>query len=282
MSIPYIPLFVAEFEADTLHLTAEQDGVFNRLLRLCWRTPGCSVPNDRAWIQPRLRLDDEAWERSVEPVIAEFFKIDKGRLFSSRLQREWERINATTAARRAAGRKGGRPVQPTDNKGSAAKPGLNKTKAGPKHSHTHTHKDPPTPQGGSGNGADHPSLQLVQPPSERTSPSIDERFDEFWKVYPRHEEKKRARDRFARILKAGEATAAQVIAGARAYAAQMQAEGREQPKVKHPTTWLNGACWEDDYTPPRPPADESWKKGLTPAEIAEVERRAAEKRRQQG
>ena len=115
MSIPYIPLYVADFEADTAHLSLEEDGAYNRLLRLCWRTPGCSVPDDDAWIMRRLRVDAETFQRAVAPVIAEFFKRSKGRLFSPRLSREFERINALHDKRVAAGKKGGRPAKSLGN-----------------------------------------------------------------------------------------------------------------------------------------------------------------------
>lgn len=109
MSIPYMPLYVADYEADTAHLSIEEDGVYMRLLRLCWRTPGCSLPDDDEWIKRRLRVSESEWQRVAAPIIAEFFKRDKGRLFSVRLHREHERINDTHQKRRDAGRKGGRP-----------------------------------------------------------------------------------------------------------------------------------------------------------------------------
>lgn len=112
MSIPYIPLYVTDYEADTSHLTLEEDGAYMRLLRLCWRTPGCSIPDDPEWIKRRLRVDDATYERSVAPVIEEFFSRAKARLSQPRLQRESERINETSQKRREAGKKGGRPSKP--------------------------------------------------------------------------------------------------------------------------------------------------------------------------
>lgn len=35
MGLPYFPLYVDDYEADTPHLTLEEDGAFSRLLRLC-------------------------------------------------------------------------------------------------------------------------------------------------------------------------------------------------------------------------------------------------------
>lgn len=50
MSLPYFPMFPTDFEAKTSHLTLAEDGAYNRLLRLMWMTPGCSLPDDDAWI----------------------------------------------------------------------------------------------------------------------------------------------------------------------------------------------------------------------------------------
>jgi uncharacterized protein YdaU (DUF1376 family) len=112
MSIPYLPLFVADYELDTGHLSFEENGVYMRLLMLCWRTPECSIPNDPEWVSKRLRIDGETFERSVLPVLGEFFKVSKGRFFNPRLLEEWTRINETSKRRQKAGEKGGRPTKP--------------------------------------------------------------------------------------------------------------------------------------------------------------------------
>jgi uncharacterized protein YdaU (DUF1376 family) len=56
MSLPYFPMYPSDFEAKTSHLTLLEDGAYNRLLRLCWMTPGCSIPADEAWIMRRKTL----------------------------------------------------------------------------------------------------------------------------------------------------------------------------------------------------------------------------------
>lgn len=111
MSVPFIPLYVTDYEADTAHLSLEEDGAYLRLLRLCWRTPGCSIPDDRDWITRRMRCSAEEYERIVEPLLNEFFKRRSGRLFNPRLSAEFERIDATHRARSSAGKKGGRPAK---------------------------------------------------------------------------------------------------------------------------------------------------------------------------
>lgn len=104
---PYIPLYVDDYDAATAHLTVEEDGAYSRLLRLCWRTPGCSLPNDHAWIARKIRLSAEDYERIAKPVIEEFFSLSRGRLIQKRLRDEYEDISRKKSARKNAGKKGG-------------------------------------------------------------------------------------------------------------------------------------------------------------------------------
>lgn len=123
MSAPYFPMYPADFEADTSHLTLEEDGAYNRLLRLMWMTPGCSLPDDEKWIMRRMRCDEETFERVVAPLISEFMKRSSGRIFSSRLTKEFKKADITSKRRAEAGKKGGRP-QVIEKVGIEEKPGF--------------------------------------------------------------------------------------------------------------------------------------------------------------
>lgn len=103
----YIPLYVDDYEAATAHLTIEEDGIYNRLLRLCWRTPGCSLPNEPAWIARKIRISQEEFDRVAAPVLKEFFVLSRGRLVQRRLKREFDDISRKKTARKEAGKKGG-------------------------------------------------------------------------------------------------------------------------------------------------------------------------------
>jgi len=107
MTHPYIPLYVDDYEAATAHLTAEEDGVYMRLLRLAWRTPGCALPTDHAALARKIRLTPEDFQRVAVPVLNEFFKVSRGRYVQRRLRDEYENISRKKSARVAAGKKGG-------------------------------------------------------------------------------------------------------------------------------------------------------------------------------
>jgi hypothetical protein len=70
-----------------------------------------------------------------------------------------------------------------------------------------------------------------------------EGFDQFWAIYPLHIAKKTAQRAFARALKS--ASTETILAGARRYRIEKQGS----PYIKHPTTWLNGGCWDDEPLP---------------------------------
>lgn len=108
MSLPYFPLYPDDFEADTPHLTMVEDGAYNRILRLCWRSPGCQIPADEAWLFRKLRAREEAEIAAVRAVVAEFFTEEKGMIYSPRLRLEWLAANEAHDKRVKAGSRGGK------------------------------------------------------------------------------------------------------------------------------------------------------------------------------
>jgi uncharacterized protein YdaU (DUF1376 family) len=229
MSIPYMPLYVQDYEADTAHLSPEEDGIYMRLLRLCWRTPGCSIPADEAWIARMLRVSPEYAAERVVPIIAEFFKQEKGRLFSPRLQREYERVRETSMKRSVAGKKGGRPAKPLKNNETIKSP----AKANEKQNESiqnHNHISPLTPQRGGESGD----------------------FEAFWKAYPERDggnPRKPAEAKYARAIAKG-ATHDEIMAGLAGYVAEQKRLGKiGTTYVQQAQFWLSQERWRD-YRPP--------------------------------
>lgn len=101
-------MYPTDFEAKTSHLTLEEDGAYNRLLRICWMTSGCTIPDDDAWIMRRLRVDQETFDSVVRVVISEFFTSEKGRLSNAKLNRIFVETNGAHEKRVLAGSKGGK------------------------------------------------------------------------------------------------------------------------------------------------------------------------------
>jgi hypothetical protein len=67
-------------------------------------------------------VSPEYLAEKVQPIIAEFFKRHKARLFSKRQQQIFTRINATSKARSDAGKKGGRPRNALNDKHNGKSP----------------------------------------------------------------------------------------------------------------------------------------------------------------
>lgn len=108
MSLPYFPMYPTDFEADTSHLTLAEDGAYNRLLRLMWMTPGCSLPDDDAWVLRRMRCHGDAECAVVTGIISEFFERKGGRIVNARLAKEYQKTDLAHKKRVSAGSKGGK------------------------------------------------------------------------------------------------------------------------------------------------------------------------------
>ena len=87
--LPWMKFWVRYYMGDTGHLTLAERGADQMLMCLAWDASSCSIPNDPEWIKRRLHVDDEEFDRAVQPVIAEFWTSEDGRLFQKRQRKEW-------------------------------------------------------------------------------------------------------------------------------------------------------------------------------------------------
>lgn len=71
---------------------------------------------------------------------------------------------------------------------------------------------------------------------------------QFWAVFPRRTEKKAAVAKLDAIRKSGKVTWSRFFAGVNRYAMHVASNNTEERYVKHPTTWLNRGCWDDEFT----------------------------------
>ena len=65
---------------------------------------------------------------------------------------------------------------------------------------------------------------------------IMSKFDDFWAIYPRKKEKKRARVSFNRLPKK---TQSECIDGVKKYIKQIEIQGTEPQFIKHPSTFMH-------------------------------------------
>lgn len=78
---------------------------------------------------------------------------------------------------------------------------------------------------------------------ELSAANHDAMFDAFWKAYPRRVSKAGARTKWEAAIKRG-IDPAVILAAAERYATERA--GADPRYTKHPTTWLNQGCWDDE------------------------------------
>ena len=94
---------------------------------------------------------------------------------------------------------------------------------------------------------DQPPPSSRQRSSPQRSPAeIDTLFIEWWTTYPRKVAKIKAKEAWNRAAKLADPR--ELINAAARYA-QQQADPWLRQFTKHPATWLNGGCWEDEPEP---------------------------------
>lgn len=73
--------------------------------------------------------------------------------------------------------------------------------------------------------------------------------EQFWSHYPRKTEKKAALAKLDAIRKSGTVEWSRLLAGLLRHEQHVAATRTEERYIKHPTTWLNRGCWDDEYGP---------------------------------
>lgn len=104
--LPYMEFYVDDYDAATMHLTPEEDGIYIRLLRLAWRTPKCSLPNDAVWIARKMRMVGD-FDAKIEPILREFFRLSSGRWMQKKQQAIYRRSRTAVEAKKKRARAGG-------------------------------------------------------------------------------------------------------------------------------------------------------------------------------
>lgn len=103
----WMPLYIGDYMADTMHLNTEQHGAYLLLLLTAWNRGG-RLPDDEAQLALICRADKKTWCR-IRGVILPFFDKQDGALVQRRLMSEYEKAVKNNAAQKANGLKGGRP-----------------------------------------------------------------------------------------------------------------------------------------------------------------------------
>ena len=99
-SLPYIQLYVADYLADTMHLSTEEHGAYLLLIFNYWQT-GKPIPKNR--LQSIVRVGNDRWT-TVERSLSEFFNDTGTHWQHSRIDTDLEIANAAQKQRSDAGK----------------------------------------------------------------------------------------------------------------------------------------------------------------------------------
>lgn len=103
---PYMPFYVGDYLADTVHLSTLEHGAYMLLLMAMWRAGG-ALPNDDRYLSRATHLSNAQWQR-IRPTILAFFDVQPDEISHGRLSTEWTKYNEAVRQRRMAGSNGGK------------------------------------------------------------------------------------------------------------------------------------------------------------------------------
>lgn len=251
--LPTLPLLVDAFIADTAHMTVEEVGAHIRLLVFAWRSPGCCLPDDDARLARMLGLTVKRWAALKPGVMALWQRNSDGNFTHDRLTHEHQFVTSKIEKKRAAGKLGGRPKSlELQDQGKASGSEVEKQ--------NESERKPPTPT---------PTESPLSP-----SGGDPDGFAEFRSIYPKRNvafPTTPARKRWLEARRRG-AKPEEIIAGAKAYAAEQQRIGKVGTEfVKTADSWLHQQRWMDYgptasavASPPAPVtvADDTWRERI--------------------
>ena len=97
----WMPLYIADYLADTTRLTTEQHGAYLLLIMDYWRNG--ALPDDDVALSNITRLSDAAWKKH-RPSLARMFQVEDGEWRHKRIDTELERASANVKQRSEAGK----------------------------------------------------------------------------------------------------------------------------------------------------------------------------------
>lgn len=174
-----MPMYWADYLADTMHLTTEEHGAYLLLIGIYWRR-GKALPDDNRWLANATKISLRRF-KSVRVSISPFFEISDGVWKHKRIEKEILRSSERLKSARANGQAGG----------------LAKSqRAGKLITVTSTEE-----------------LPLISPSGGNRPIN----FERWWNEYPRKIGRLKVQTVYERIVKKGLATEAELLDGLRRY-----------------------------------------------------------------
>ena len=235
----WYPWYPALFKADTRHLTAEQDGIYRRLLDEYMETRE-PLPDSDIALSRIAGVNENNWLDAKRIVIA-FFTHKNGMYFHKKCDQELDIQDKKSLRRILSAEKAAKKRWSQHGKKTKQK---QKDKCD-----THAQR----------NAVDMRQDATVTVTVTEKNKYIDDFFERWWGYYPDQGpdgakgaaykgSKKTAKDKFKTIAKKEkdyEVFIKIITKSTREYKQFLEANPRQQ--AKHAVTWLNQRCFEDDY-----------------------------------
>lgn len=100
----YLPLFPADYLADTQHLSTEEHGAYLLLMMTAWMQDDCTLPDDDRKLARITRLSLRQWKAMRETML-DFWSVSGGRWVNRRLSKERVYADKKSQANRENARK---------------------------------------------------------------------------------------------------------------------------------------------------------------------------------
>lgn len=101
MSVPFMRLFVADYQADTMHLSTVEHGAYLLLLMNYWQR-GKPLPDDDRKLARIAGLGPREWQR-IKPAVSEFFEIGCSGWLHKRVESELAHMRSMSLKKRRGG-----------------------------------------------------------------------------------------------------------------------------------------------------------------------------------
>jgi len=139
-ALPYMQLYVADYLADTAHLSTIEHGAYLLLMFNYWQRGESFKAKDEQSLNRRLatvaRLSSDEWE-DVKETLAEFFDVSEKEWLHRRIERDLKAVNEKSTKAKAAGRASGQKRATT----AKPSPSERSTDAGQTLNHTEADTD---------------------------------------------------------------------------------------------------------------------------------------------
>ena len=246
----YYQFNISDWALHTSHLTLEEDAVYRRLLDFYYDTEA-PLPRESAAYVRRLRLRDHA--DAVSEILIEFFVLEDDGWHNKRADLEIASYHAKADTARVNGAKGGRPKKTTQKEPKANPEETQPVNlANPEETGSKANHELLTKNYELGTINQELKTNNNKPKDQKTSSDKPDgainRFDDFWQMYPRKTDKKKAKSAWDKI-KPNDDLAIKIITNvSNRLASGEWVKGSQY--IPHPTTYLNGSRWEDEAQAP--------------------------------